>query len=836
MASKSRKKGPDDEQAMLNATLAEFQRDFGETESKTVKSQKFVFGATVEGNTVHTEKLAPNASNVFKQAVNFEVAKKIAEAKAKIMVAEAKKLKEEAPKQSSSSSPMPKRPPKPGSSHAKKLSNLELLQQEMNLAQQNRSGIYPQRDVKPKFEPEENSALTTDRALTTNIYISHLPHEVTKEDLLLSFGSFGPLASVKVLYPRNEEEELRPFICAFVAYMHRSDFERVMAELPNLIIRGEPIRVAFGKIVPIPKLPFYVPPVLLKRVCPDPFTGLPFNARPLAVDALAFLKKHGSFPRLAEMPSQGDPMFLDYQKMIRNATVRVAIPTDKKVLRLINRMAAYVVNDGPIFEHMIMAREFGNPLFKFLFEYNHPSHAYYRWRIFSLMHGDSVKAWRRQKFRMVDDGSWWEPPRPSAELQGAMPPDLYRFSCNNVYPERWFLNYKEKMFPKKEREIPQKEKPKPKVAELKRKQREKLKNRLKELTPEKRKIGELMVWCLDHFAKHAKEICNIICDSFAESLTGPLYNVIARLYLINDILHNTSKRGIRDAFYVRFYFEQRLEEIMKSTRKTHQSIEARLKKENFKSRVNNCIRAWDEENIFTKEKLMNALDVFHGLSLKEEEEIPEVSAKKSKVVEEDDDDEDLDGVPIDDEIDGVPIDIEAPPVTNDKNRFANFFKPVFDAPAAPKKETVDHHVASKWDNDDDSDSTQGPEAKKSKTSSDTRSDKKERDREKRRSSRERKKSPEARDSRKSRESSSRSSGSKSEASRNANKEDEKRKLMRQVEVEAMTLSDELEAKNDPKVKQKVEEFREKRIKEVLKKLEKAEKSSRKRSTSRKRKR
>lgn len=39
------------------------------------------------------------------------------------------------------------------------------------------------------------------------------------EDILDTFGSFGPLASAKVLYPRTEEEKRREHLCGFVAYM-----------------------------------------------------------------------------------------------------------------------------------------------------------------------------------------------------------------------------------------------------------------------------------------------------------------------------------------------------------------------------------------------------------------------------------------------------------------------------------------------------------------------------------------------------------------------------------------------------------------------------------------
>lgn len=41
------------------------------------------------------------------------------------------------------------------------------------------------------------------------------------------FGAFGPLASVKIMWPRNEEERRRDRNCGFVAFMVREHAEKV---------------------------------------------------------------------------------------------------------------------------------------------------------------------------------------------------------------------------------------------------------------------------------------------------------------------------------------------------------------------------------------------------------------------------------------------------------------------------------------------------------------------------------------------------------------------------------------------------------------------------------
>ena len=44
--------------------------------------------------------------------------------------------------------------------------------------------------------------------------------------------------------------------------------------------------------------------------------------------------------------------------------VKVVIPTDLELLRIIHRMIEFVIREGPMFEAMIMNREIHNPVFQ----------------------------------------------------------------------------------------------------------------------------------------------------------------------------------------------------------------------------------------------------------------------------------------------------------------------------------------------------------------------------------------------------------------------------------------------------------------------------------------
>lgn len=54
---------------------------------------------------------------------------------------------------------------------------------------------------------------------------------MTEQQLMDIFGKYGPLASVKVMWPRTEEEKARNRNCGFVAFMNRKDAERAMKKL-----------------------------------------------------------------------------------------------------------------------------------------------------------------------------------------------------------------------------------------------------------------------------------------------------------------------------------------------------------------------------------------------------------------------------------------------------------------------------------------------------------------------------------------------------------------------------------------------------------------------------
>ena len=142
--------------------------------------------------------------------------------------------------------------------------------------------------------------------------------------------------------------------------MSRKDGERALSHLLGRDIDGFEMKMGWGKPVPIPLQPIYVPPALAALTQPPEPTGLPFNCIP---------------PEGADTNPQEEE---EYYRLLYRSKVKVVIPTDRTQLCLINRMVEFVVREGPMFEAMIMNREINNRNFQFLFENKSPEHIYYR--------------------------------------------------------------------------------------------------------------------------------------------------------------------------------------------------------------------------------------------------------------------------------------------------------------------------------------------------------------------------------------------------------------------------------------------------------------------------
>ncbi|XP_006027324.2 U2 snRNP-associated SURP motif-containing protein isoform X8 [Alligator sinensis] len=528
-----------------------------------------------------------------------------------------------------------KKPPLKKGEKEKKKSNLELFKEELKQIQEERDERHKTKGRLSRFEPPQSDSDGQRRSMdapsrrnrssvlddyapgshdvgdpsTTNLYLGNINPQMNEEMLCQEFGRFGPLASVKIMWPRTDEERARERNCGFVAFMSRRDAERALKNLNGKMIMSFEMKLGWGKAVPIPPHPIYIPPSMMEHTLPPPPSGLPFNAQP---------RERLKNPNAPMLPPPKNKE--DFEKTLSQAIVKVVIPTERNLLALIHRMIEFVVREGPMFEAMIMNREINNPMFRFLFENQTPAHVYYRWKLYSILQGDAPTKWRTEDFRMFKNGSFWRPP----------PLNPYLHGMSEEQETEAFV-----------------EEPNKKGA-LKEEQRDKLEEILRGLTPRKNDIGDAMVFCLNN-AEAAEEIVDCITESLS-ILKTPLPKKIARLYLVSDVLYNSSAK-VANASYYRKFFETKLCQIFSDLNATYRTIQGHLQSENFKQRVMTCFRAWEDWAIYPEPFLIKLQNIFLGLvniiEDKEAEEVPD----------------DLDGAPIEEELDGAPLeDVDGIPI------------------------------------------------------------------------------------------------------------------------------------------------------------------------------
>uniref|UniRef100_A0A7N6BAH7 U2 snRNP-associated SURP motif-containing protein n=1 Tax=Anabas testudineus TaxID=64144 RepID=A0A7N6BAH7_ANATE len=611
---------------------------------------------------------------------------------------------------------------------------------------------------------------------TTNLYLGNINPQMNEEMLCQEFGRYGPLASVKIMWPRTDEERARERNCGFVAFMNRRDAERALKNLNGKMIMNFEMKLGWGKGVPIPPHPIYIPPSMMEHTLPPPPSGLPFNAQP---------RERLKNPNAPLLPPPKNKE--EFEKTLSQAIVKVVIPTERNLLSLIHRMIEFVVREGPMFEAMIMNREINNPMYRFLFENQSPAHVYYRWKLYSILQGEAPGKWRTDDFRMFKNGSLWRPPPLNPYLHG----------------------------PYDDGEEEEEEEEASKKGSLKEEERDKLEEMLRGLTPRRGDIAEAMLFCLSH-AEAAEEIVECITESLS-ILKTPLPKKIARLYLVSDVLYNSSAK-VANASYYRKYFETKLCQIFSDLNATYKTIQGHLQCENFKQRVMSCFRAWEDWAVYPDPFLIKLQNIFLGLVNLSAEKEPPKDIDGAPIGDYVDGTplEDVDGVPIDaGPIDGAPID-GAPLDDLDGVPIKPMEEDIDGIPLDPSKEVTFKVAPSKWEAVDESEL----EAQAVTTSKWEMFEQPEEPKKNEEDSDDDDRSPCSEDIQSYSNPIREDSDIKSKMSE---MNEEKRSKLREIEVKVMKFQDELESGKRPKkpgqsIQEQVEHYRDKLLQKVINKL------------------
>ncbi|CAI2181846.1 4461_t:CDS:10 [Funneliformis geosporum] len=416
--------------------------------------------------------------------------------------------------------------------------------------------------VKAAFEDRPGSHDTGDPN-TTNLYVGNISPEVNEEMLCKEFAKYGPIASVKIMWPRTQEEKDRNRNCGFVSFMDRECAAQALKNMDGKELLGYIMRVGWGKAVPIPPKPIYV---LNEGVRPPP-SGLPFNAQMIHTKVYTNVPPPGASTVAPKGP---------------RLEVHVTRPEDSQIVKIIHRMVERVVKFGPPFEAIIMDREWNNPKFSFLFQNDSLEHVYYRWRLYSILQGDPKNKWRTEPFHMFDEGPIWAPPEIPFDEDAA---DELLDSDEEDERER--------------ERIPK--------GTLGPKARHRMEVMLRKLTFERGAIAKSMAFAIDH-SDAADEIVEIICKTLMIKGT-PIPTKVARLYLVSDILHNSSV-SVPNAWKFRTGFESKLPEVFEHLNEIYRSIAARLKAETFRRQITTILTVWENWIVFPQPYIESLTNTF----------------------------------------------------------------------------------------------------------------------------------------------------------------------------------------------------------------------------------
>lgn len=379
-------------------------------------------------------------------------------------------------------------------------------------------------------------------ALSTNLFVGNLAPEIDEHALVREFGRFGPIGSVKVMWPRDEEQRLRGRNTGFVAFMNRKDAEKARDALDGVALCGFILQVGWGKPVPLPSVPVWPP-----AGAGEGLSGAAAGALPNP-ESTRERKQDGPPPKVTVLG--------------RGRDIDVEIPENPRIRFVIDAMSFYVSKDGCEFEQAIMSRERDNPEFAFLFDVDCSEHAYYRWRVFSLSSGDTLRNWRIDPFLMVEDSNRWLPP----------PMTLAATAANKAATALL------------------EDAPLPAIM------REKFNELLSDLTVERRCISDAMVFALDN-ADHAGEIASMVLSGIADAgIPGP--RKVARLFLVSDILHNCSAQ-VRNASKYRSKIQDGLPDAFEGLCETYRSLEGRIAQEKLRKYVLSVLKVWRVWYVFS---------------------------------------------------------------------------------------------------------------------------------------------------------------------------------------------------------------------------------------------
>ncbi|WRT68937.1 uncharacterized protein IL334_005919 [Kwoniella shivajii] len=452
---------------------------------------------------------------------------------------------------------------------------------------------------------------------TTNLFISNLPSNITEESLGLFFAKLGPVGTVKIMWPRGDEDTSigasmtvtrrnKPGLSGFVSYMKRVHAERAVKEYDGLEWGGCILRVGWSKPVPMPLRPIY--DLGSGRDSKDRRGRSPSPSKPRErprdrarerdYDESRKSKGRSRSPSPSRSPlpskyqkqkqkrsrsysSSRSPSpsrnkdrrrsYSSYSSSSSRSISRSPPPTKRKPTarekwlesvsedqrKFIKTVAGRVKDHGKGFEDLLRKKERDNSKFSFLYNEESPEYHTYQLSIDS-------------RYRV---------PTP--------PPDDF---ADEGYASLYSSDSAEDS--EKERVV------RGKLGKLARKRFEAM---LRSMSGKRAEIARGMEFALKK-AEAADEVAEIVCQSVRIDAT-PVPRKMARLHLISDILHNSAS-PLPNVWKYRQAFESRLPPVFAHLSTVYQSLLAysgKISADVFRGQVALVLDIWERWIVFNSE-------------------------------------------------------------------------------------------------------------------------------------------------------------------------------------------------------------------------------------------
>lgn len=404
--------------------------------------------------------------------------------------------------------------------------------------------------------------------------------------------NIGDLYSVKIMWPRTLEERNRNRHTGFVCFMHRADADDAMeaCSAADPFHVGRQLMMRWGKNVK--KAAGGVPIVkrgtggTAARVPPRPTDH--DNHRAAATVAASLAGPHGSGGGSA-------------------VSIRVLPPLDKRRAHFISTVASFVAKDGEELERLLLQNEAANPDFKFLSftadatKDTQQENIFYKWRVYSFCQGDGFHTWRTQPFTMFQPhGCTWIPP-PLDDDAARREADESRRNEEEIRQQKQQRKFQSaKRGLSTGRQLQQARRGGSdagvRLTMLELAEFDKLFRQ--ELCASREAICQAMAFCFEKSGA-AKQVASLLKDLLLQNIPGTsVETMIARLYMISDVIFNSQQPGIRNAFLYRDAIEQMFPEVLTSMGNFARDNIGRMSTERLASAISGIFAAWINWGVF----------------------------------------------------------------------------------------------------------------------------------------------------------------------------------------------------------------------------------------------